>query len=184
MAYFPFFADLQDRRILICGSGPKAIEKQRKLAPFGARLHCADTFVPALLDPRPDLVIAAEEDCQANRRTALCCREQHIPVNAVDDRDFCDFIFPAVLATEKLTAGISTGGASPTAAVMIRDRLEALLGTHIDEILSWLEALRPRIGAEITDPAVRKALWRKLFALALELDRPLNEDELQQLLQK
>jgi len=178
MAYFPFFADLQDKAVLIIGSGSKAAEKIERLRPFGACLHCADHFAPALLDLRPALVIAAEEDRTANRRTAEACRAAGIPVNAVDDKDFCDFIFPSVLATRKLTVGISTGGASPTAAVMIRERLEEILGDNIDAILEWLEALRPRMTAEVVDPAVRKVLWRRLFARALELDRPLTDTEL------
>ncbi len=178
MAYFPFFADLQGCEILICGSGPKALEKESRLSPFGPHLRRIDHFDPSLLEERPALVIAAEEDREANRRTAACCRALHIPVNAVDDKDFCDFIFPAVLVTDKLTAGISTGGASPTAAVMICDRLADLLGEHIDEILCQLEALRPHMAAEISEPDRRKALWRNLFSRALELDRPLTEDEI------
>jgi len=178
MAYFPFFADLQGKPVWIIGNGPRAAEKAERLRPFGACLHRAERFTPALLDLRPVLVIAAEECRAANRRTAEACRAAGIPVNAVDDRDFCDFIFPSVLATRKLTVGISTGGASPTAAVMIRERLEEMLGDNIDAILDWLEGLRPRMAAEVTDPALRKTFWRRLFARALELDRPLTDAEL------
>ena len=38
----------------------------------------------------------------------------------VDDKDYCGFLFPSLVKEGKLTAGISTAGASPQIAAELR----------------------------------------------------------------
>ena len=40
-----------------------------------------------------DLVIAASNCREVNRRVYEECQKAHIPVNTADDRELCDFIF-------------------------------------------------------------------------------------------
>ncbi|MFR8428414.1 MAG: hypothetical protein ACLVCH_13460 [Roseburia inulinivorans] len=46
-----------------------------------------------------------------------------ILVNVVDDKDYCGFLFPSLVKEGKLTAGISTAGASPQIAAELRSRM-------------------------------------------------------------
>lgn len=43
-----------------------------------------------------DLVIAASNCREVNRRVYEECQKAHIPVNTADDRELCDFYFPSV----------------------------------------------------------------------------------------
>ena len=62
-------------------------------------------------------VIAATDDREVNRGIAALCRERGIPVNAVDDKEQCTFLFPALVKRGDLTVGVSTAGASEPGAV-------------------------------------------------------------------
>lgn len=137
MAYFPMFVELEGRPCLIVGGGAVALRKARKLLPYGPCLTVvAQSFVPELealegaalcrraFRPRDvegqALVVAATGDGALNREIAALCRARRIPVNAVDDKDNCTFLFPALVRRGPLSIGISTGGASPTAAVYVK----------------------------------------------------------------
>ena len=139
MAYFPMFVELEGRPCLIVGGGAVALRKARKLLPYGPCLTVvAQSFVPELealegaalcrraFRPRDvegqALVVAATGDGALNREIAALCRARRIPVNAVDDKDNCTFLFPALVRRGPLSIGISTGGASPTAAVYVKEK--------------------------------------------------------------
>ena len=142
MAYFPMFVELEGRPCLIVGGGAVALRKARRLLPYGPCLTVvAQSFVPELealegaalyrraFRPRDvegqALVVAATGDGALNREIAALCRARRIPVNAVDDKDNCTFLFPALVRRGPLSIGISTGGASPTAAVYVKEKIEA-----------------------------------------------------------
>lgn len=159
MAYFPFFVDLSGQRGLIVGGGTVALRKAEKLLPYGPELTVVApepipdlTALPVTLERRrfreTDLegagfVIAATDDREENHRISVLCRGQNIPVNAVDDREACSFLFPALVRRGNLSVGISTGGSSPTAAVWLKEQIEGILPEHTEEILTWLEGQRP-----------------------------------------
>ena len=129
------------------------------------------------------LVIAATDDTELNRRISTACREQNIPVNVVDDRENCTFLFPCLVQKGELSVGISTGGASPTAAVWLKEQISHMIPTDFDEILLWLEHLRPRFKAEIPEEHRRAALFSAAFRACLEKARPLTQEELDKLME-
>ena len=103
-----------------------------------------------------------------------CCNN---PVNAVDDREACSFLFPALVRRGNLSVGISTGGSSPTAAVWLKEQIEGLLPEHIEEILTWLEGQRPILKERLPHQRERAACFARLFAACLAVGRPLTEQE-------
>lgn len=201
MGYFPFFVDLEGQPGLIVGGGTVALRKADKLLPYGPRLTVVSPHILPELERIPDLtlsrrkfspadldgmlfVIAATDDRDLNRRIAALCRERHIPVNAVDDREACSFLFPALVKRGDLSVGISTGGASPTAAIWLKERIAGLLPERFDEILTWLEEQRPRLKATLPRESQRSRLFARLFTACLEQGRPLTEAETQDVLQE
>ena len=67
MGYFPFFAEISGKRVLIVGNGPVANRKRNALLPFGAEVTVLDRpFAPGDLEGA-DLVIAATDDRPLNR---------------------------------------------------------------------------------------------------------------------
>ena len=102
-------------------------------------------------------MVAATDDKALNARVASDCRERGIPVNSVDDRENCDFYFPALIGRGSVTVGISTGGASPALAAALREYIEALLPDDLGGIAEKAEKLR---GKEGYAQYIRSALGR------------------------
>ncbi len=200
MAYFPIFTDLTEKNILIYGGGKHALEKLQKLRPFGARCVVVARqilpeiqtwpdleiqrrgFSPEDLDRNPAFVIAAQEQREENRRISLFFREHRIPVNAVDDPELCTFYFPALIAKGALSVGICTAGKSPSAAVLLREQIQALVPENIDAILEWSHNLRPMLCGRYPSFSVRRDATRLLVAEAFAQNRPLTPEETQALL--
>lgn len=189
MAYFPFFVALDGQPGLLVGGGRVALRKAEKLLPYGPKLTviaptvcpalaalpvrcCRRSFAEADLDTTPDrpapaFVIAATDDPALNRHIAALCRARRIPVNVVDDPAACGFLFPALVQRGRLSIGISTGGASPTAAIWLKHRIESLLPPHFAALLDRLEALRPALKAACPDAAVRARTFQAWFERGL-----------------
>lgn len=181
MTYFPMFIDLKNKPVLVVGGGIVALRKLQKLAPYGpvptvvapdilAEIEalpqvkiCRRAFDESDLELQPELVIAATDDVQLNCRISDLCQAKRIPVNVVDDPEKCTFIFPALVQQGDFSAGICTGGASPTAAIYYKEQLQKLLPENLDEILKELESKRQEIKNAIPDQAIRADLFRKMF---------------------
>ena len=196
MPWFPMFVDLTSRPCLIVGGGTVAARKAEKLRPYRPALTViAPEFVPGFTDctllRRPyrpgdedgmTLVIVATGDSELNHAISATCRAKNIPVNVVDDKEHCSFLFPCLVQEGELSVGISTGGASPTAAMWLKNQITDLIPEHFDHILAWLEEQRPQIKSEIPDETARGALFAALFSACLERGRPLTREELEELL--
>lgn len=199
MAYFPFFIDLEGREGLIVGGGAVALRKVRKLLPFGPHLTVAAPdlapelaeipgltllrrpFTPELLEGK-FFAIAAANDRAVNRAVAAHCRERGVLVNTADDKDGCDFLFPALVKRGDLTVGVSTAGASPSAAVWAKGQIDARIPEDFGELLAYLSALRPAVRERIPEEDRRAAAFSRLFAAALQTGFPLKEEELSAIL--
>lgn len=195
MPHFPMFVDLSGRPVLIVGGGGVALRKLRKLVPYDPKCVvvapevaeeirsmdgvqvCRRPFSPDDLEPRPALVIAATDDPAVNRQVSSLCRQQNIPVNVADDPALCTFLFPALVQRGSFSAGISTGGASPVAAAYFKERLEDFLPERLEDLLDWLERLRPFLKAAIPDQTRRAGAFHRLFDACMEKGAPLTEAE-------
>ena len=191
MGYFPFFMDLEGREGLVVGGGAVALRKLQKLLPYGPRLTVAApellaeiealpgltrlrrSFAPAMLEGK-GFVIAATDDREVNRGIAALCRERGIPVNAVDDKEQCTFLFPALVKRGYLTVGVSTAGASPSAAAWVGRRVSERLPEDFGELLDYLASLRPMVQKRVAAEN-RAAVFARLFSDCMEEGFPLEE---------
>jgi siroheme synthase-like protein len=144
---FPVMLDLEGRECLVVGGGIVAARKIVGLLEVGARVTVVSpVLAPAVLEIARDgrlrwwpreyaegdvagfaLVMVATDDDGVNARVAAEARARAIWVNCADDPARCDFILPSVLRRGPLTVSVSTGGASPTVAHLVREELEAVL---------------------------------------------------------
>ena len=199
MAWFPFFMDVSQGDGLIVGGGAVALRKIERLLPYQPRLTvCAPDFLPEIgrvpgltLLRRPFdpslvegklFVIAATGDRALNRQIAALCREKRVPVNAVDDRDSCTFLVPALVKRGPLSIGVSTGGASPTGAVYWRERIAGLVPEDAGDLLDYLDGLRARVKEAVPGEKDRAAVFTALFSACMEDGWPLDPDALERLL--
>lgn len=201
MAYFPFFMDIFNREGLIIGGGMTALRKIEKLRPFGARLTViAPEILPEieaiagltlLHQPysRESLenkffVIAATNDRQLNHTISVQCQSLHIPVNVVDDRSACSFLFPALVNQGDLSIGISTGGASPSAAIYLKEQIQSILPNNFDSLLSYLDSLRDSVKKSVLSERRRAAFFSYLYTFCLENGWPMDEAVFQEELRR
>ena len=198
--YFPMFIKLEGRRGLIIGGGMVALRKIEKIAPYGAALRVIAPQMLPEIEAMSDVervkrcfrmsdlrtnwafVIAATDDPQENHVIAELCERRNIPVNVVDDPAYCSFIFPAVVHSGPFSVGISTGGASPTAAIYFKEQLEAMVPDRFDEILEWLNAQRGAMKARMADEQMRAAAFKRMLFACMEKGAPLDEHEMEELL--
>lgn len=192
--------NVQEKTIFILGGGKHAVEKVDKMLPYGAKLliftdrasgelerlskeHEEQIHIlyrkicEADFDMQPFCVIAAGDDREENWRISKLCRERRIPVNVVDDQEYCDFIFPSLIPRGNLSVGICTNGASPSTGVLLKRKMEEQIPEHIEEILDWLQEKRPVIMETIPEKKQRFRFYYELSELCMKLDRPLTEDE-------
>ena len=191
MGYFPFFMELEGREGLVVGGGAVAARKVQKLQPYGPRLTVAApeilpeiaelpgvtllrrAFAPGMLEGKC-FVIAATDSREVNRGIAALCRERGIPVNAVDDKEACTFLFPALVKRGDLTVGVSTAGASPSAAAWVGRRVSERLPEDFGELLDYLASLRPMVRKRVAEEN-RAAVFARLFSDCMEQGFPLKE---------
>lgn len=199
MSYFPFFVELSGKKGLIVGGGIVALRKIQRLLPYGPDLTVAAPdicpeiegldglrlirapFSSDLLE-QADFVIAATDDPSLNHHISMLCQGLRIPINAVDDKDFCTFLFPALVKQGELSIGISTGGASPSVAVYLKEQISAMIPRDFDGLLEYLDGLRETIKQEIPDRKRRSACLSLLFSSCLENGWPLNREQLQKII--
>ena len=127
-------------------------------------LRTADR-VALLADGRLCMAGAPEQGyakCPAAQRSSLQC-----------------FQLPALVRRGPLSIGISTGGASPTAAVYVKEKIEAALpgGDGWNGILEYLAARRAPVRASVPDETARARLFAALFDACMEKGRPLEQAE-------
>ena len=182
MRYFPLFMDLAGRACLVVGAGAVAARKARALLECGARVTvvgerpaaafralerrgvrcCRGASVPATW--RQALVIAATDDRAVNAAVSAAARRRGIPVNAVDDPEHCTFIVPAVVRRGDLKRVALTGGKSPAAARLVKERIAAMLGDEYAALVRLLGAHRGRMKAEVAGQGARGRAWKRMIA--------------------
>lgn len=200
MAWFPLFFDLENKPVLILGGGHAALEKAQRLLPFHARITvCSPSFLEAFAslpvmqieqEWSPDwfcptdylLIIAATDQPEINHAIALWAKEKNVLCNCVDDPDWCTVTFGAVVSGTEYAIGISTSGASPTAARYLKQKIREIVPEDFDSILLWLKQLRPYIR-ETVPSSLRPVVFRRLFEDAIRKGSALCAKEVERLIE-
>lgn len=200
MGYFPFFIDIGDKEILVVGGGTVALRKIEKLLPFEPRITViAPRICDEILrfnvkterrrfaDGDTDgkfCVICATDDEEVNAHVYGICRARDIPINTVDDKEKCSFIFPALSGGEGVTVGISTSGKSPIYARFLRERIDDMLDGRTLETAEILGRYRPVIKRIFADEQTRKEVNGALLDLCLVGDALPDDKEINDMLER
>ena len=199
MAFFPFFIDIKDRKILIVGGGNVALRKAEKLLPFDAEIT---VVAPSICYGFSELagvrlvrrdfrdsdlynvfaVIAATDDRVLNSHIYELCTQLGVLVNTVDDPENCGFYFPAVVTKKNVTVGISTGGKSPVFARYIKDKAETILDEKTLAAGEILSRYRPLIKQRFPTGEQRKNAADALLKLCVTGNSSPSENEIMELL--
>lgn len=183
MGYFPFFVDVENQNCLVVGGGVVALRKIEKLLPFNPNITVVSpkvhkeilsieniNIIKRKFDfndlKEKSFVITATDDKVLNKEIYNSCKENNIPVNTVDDKDNCSFIFPALARNNGVTVAISTSGKSPLYAKYLRKKIENLIQDS-ESIVDNLSKYREKIKNEISLEENRKVAFEKLLEYSL-----------------
>ena len=176
---YPMMLNLFGRKALVVGGGNVALRKAQALVEAGAHVRCvAPEFLPdfqadgrlvCLTAPYHAkhvfgmaIVVAATDDEAVNRHVAHDARTAGALVNVVDTPSLCDFIVPAAVERGRLMIAVSTGGAAPSLARKIRERLEREFGPEYRTYLDVMEEVRSDLQARNLLPDVRRQVFERL----------------------
>jgi len=169
MRYLPVFLDVASRRALVLGAGNTAERKAAALRRSGAEVVRAERFTPGLLE---GCAVAIGADAPQAELEALSAAAQArgIPVNVVDRPGLCSYITPAVVDRDPLILAVSSGGAAPVLARLVRARIEAMLPPRLARVAAVAGSLKDELRARLPDSgARRRVLERMLEGRAAEL---------------
>ena len=201
LAYFPFFIDIENKKILIVGGGNVALRKAEKLVQFGADIVIVAPEICAELEQLDGVklmrrrfedndictafaVIAATDDRQLNARIYALCNDLGILVNTVDDPENCGFYFPALVRRNNVTVGISTGGTSPIFARYLREKTEEMINEKTLAAGDILAGCRPLIKQRFPTEEQRKNAAEAVLERCTESGDIPTDNEINELLEK
>jgi uroporphyrin-III C-methyltransferase/precorrin-2 dehydrogenase/sirohydrochlorin ferrochelatase len=160
LSVLPVFFALGGKRVVLAGATERAVWKAELLHATGADVDviaaepCEEMRVLLQSCPRARLIerawrpddlpgaalalVDTESDDEAQGFRAAA-KMAGVPMNAIDNPDYCDFQFGALVNRSPLVIGISTHGTAPVFGQAIRGRLEALLPARLQ---AWAEAAR------------------------------------------
>ena len=176
MRHFPIFMDLHGRRGLVLGHGEAAERKAEALRRCGAEVVQTVTFDPAALD---GCVVAIAAEAAEADITALvqAATARGMPFNVVDRPALCSFITPAVVDRSPITVAVSSAGAAPVLARLIRARIEALVPPALGRLAAIVDEFKTEIRRALPDTALRRrVLERALGGRVADLVAAGDED--------
>lgn len=181
--FLPVFMNIEKRPCLVVGGGEVAFRKIRQLLSANAEIHVqAPELCKSLQDLlkagkiivhesgfREDtltdyvLVIAATDDKEVNQKVSKIAQNLNIPVNVVDNPKLCSFIMPSVVNREPVQIAISTGGASPVLARLLRAKLETMIPAAYGQLASLMQDFREQVKTRFPGSRQRRRFWEKIL---------------------
>tara|TARA_Y100000768_G_C23989113_1_gene690909 strand:- start:1501 stop:2904 length:1404 start_codon:yes stop_codon:yes gene_type:complete len=185
MKYFPFFLQLDKLPCLVVGGGSVAERKIDLLIKADADITVlAIEFTDYILElakkhnikcmPQKysenifkqgqyKFVIAATNKVSLNEQIAKDCDRHNIIINVVDQPDICDFIFPSILERGDITVAVSTGGASPVLARVLRTKLETMVPSNYGKLAEIVSKNRIKVRNKMSKFSSNKIFWEKML---------------------
>ncbi|HMM76818.1 MAG TPA: siroheme synthase CysG [Gammaproteobacteria bacterium] len=195
----PLFVDLRGKPCLVVGGGAVAARKVDALLTVGAEIdvvaptlsaplaalaaaerlrHHAREFTDTDVDGRV-LVIAATDMRAINARVAAAANAAGRLVNVVDDPELSGAIFPSIARRGELTVAVSSGGAAPVLARLVRARIETLLSHSLGDLAALAGRWRARVQRRVSSSGARRRLWERVFEPRSPVLRALEAGDLQ-----
>lgn len=207
--FMPIGVSLKDRRCMVVGGGLFALAEVENLMEYAASITVVAPKVHEKLEfhakrgsiavdmreyRSPEaadygLVVSASEDAALNEQVYEDARKAGVLVNVVDDLPHCDFIFPAVLRRDCLTASISTDGKASFVSGHLRVILDNIFPKHWERLMSLAASFQNRVESRWAEDLDRKnachsefleADWKKMLE---ESSDEQIEDELTRMLE-
>ena len=204
MRYLPVFLDIDEQHCLVVGGGNVAFRKIRLLIEAGAKVtvlapslctslkrmrnegeihHICEEFTESHLT-NYRLVFATTDNSEVNQYVAELAKDKNIPVNVADKSTSGNFIVPSIIDRAPVTVAVSSGGASPVLARILRARLESLIPAKYGELAILVERFRQQVK-QTFKPELRRRFWEKILQgpiaeMVFSGNMPMAEKELRE----
>lgn len=183
MDFFPIFMNLKGRPCLVVGGGsvaarkihllikakakvtviaPELNDEVAQLAARGEVKHRNRLFSNDDIDGNV-LIIAATNDKTINKDISTLACDKGIPVNVVDSPELCGFIMPSIIDRSPIQIAISTGGASPVLARLLRTRLESYIPAAFGSLAKLVDGFRNQVIAKFSTSRERRYFWERIL---------------------
>jgi siroheme synthase-like protein len=196
-ALFPMFMKLAGKRCLVVGAGKIGEPKISSLLDTGASVHVIALAASEAVHHwakagkislelrafsaedlhETFLAIAATASRSLNGSIYREAQRRGVLCNVVDDPEYCDFYYPAVVRRGDLQIAISTNGQSPSLSQKLRRQLEGQFGPAYAQWVAELGEIRKHVLASNLDPRRKRDLLHSL-ASREALDAALAEHAL------
>lgn len=184
MHSLPIFIKIKDRRCIVVGGGIVAIRKVTMLLKAEAAIevispklcpelialveakkisHLNATFSAEQLEGAC-LVIAATDDETINQAVSKAAKERNIPVNVVDSPDLCTFTMPSIVDRSPVVIAISSGGAAPVLARILRAKIETMIPASYGHLATLAKEFRSKVKMRFATMQERRIFWEDVFA--------------------
>ncbi len=204
MGYFPFFINIENKKILIIGGGKVAYRKIKTLIEFKAEITVISSkFCDELIElsnygkivlnksyfQETDIdisnffcVISATDNEEINKKISEVCMNKNILVNIADDMEKCSFIFPSIVKDEDIIIGVTTSGKSPTMSKIIKENIKRAIPNFYSEVVSKTGHAREVIKKTVVCEKDRKKILKNLTTLGIEKKGKLNNNDVDEVI--
>ncbi|HIA08122.1 MAG TPA: uroporphyrinogen-III C-methyltransferase [Chromatiaceae bacterium] len=183
MDFLPIFLSIRERRCLVVGGGEIASRKVALLREADALItvvspdltdslnslkssnqltHIARQFEATDLEG-VHLVIAATDDDQVNRLVSELAQARCLPCNVVDSPALCSFVMPSIIDRSPVVIAVSTGGASPILARLLRGKIESIIPTAYGRLAELTRSFRDKVKERFSSVEERRTFWEKVL---------------------
>lgn len=176
MESLPIFIRIKGARCVVIGGGEVATRKVSMLLKAEAAV---EVISPELCDALKEqvisnailyqqasfdaaqlsgamLVIAATDDEDVNTAVSNAAKLQNIPVNVVDSPALCTFTMPSIVDRSPVVIAISSNGAAPVLARLIRGKLETMIPASYGRLAYLARDFRDAVKAKFADTQSRR----------------------------
>jgi uroporphyrin-III C-methyltransferase/precorrin-2 dehydrogenase/sirohydrochlorin ferrochelatase len=197
MKLLPIFLNIRHKKCLVVGAGSIATRKIGLLLKVGAdvtvvaneiglevseleqqgAIRCLRRNYESADLKDVKLVIAATNNAELNAEISVMAQSKNILVNVVDNPELCSFLMPSIIDRNPIQIAISTGGASPVLARLIRSKLEASIPSAYGELANLVDHYRMNVKEAFANVDLRRRFWESVlegpvaeFALSGRMD--------------
>ncbi len=183
MSLLPLFIDIKDKPCLIVGGGKIAARKLKMLCKAQAKVTI---IAPNICDEikllreahsltshqrnfsnsditNQSLIIAATNNSLLNKHISDLAKQKNILVNVADDFKQGDVVLPSVIDRDPIQIAVTTGGASPVLARLLRRNLERCTPSAYGALASLVEKYRQETADKINDKDSRRRFWEEVL---------------------
>ena len=171
---FPVFLKMETLSLLIIGGGNVGLEKLQAMLGNSPQTHIR--LIALSIDPRileiagqhpnitifnkayqatdldgAEILIVAVNDIPLSEQIRNDAKARGILVNVADKPALCDFYLGSIVKKGNLKIAISTNGKSPTVAKRLKEVLNEIIPSEMEDVLNDMQYIRQQLDGDFSD---------------------------------